>query len=122
VDPCLLIKRGPNGIVMVSVYVDNNFCIGHKQALAKLIEDLKKHVLLVKVTEDMTGYLSCNIAFSQDGKSMWIGQPHLIWKLKQKFGAMVKDLQTYATPRTPGLHMVCPAIVTTEMMARMPLY
>jgi len=122
VDPCLLIKRGPNGIVMVSVYMDNNFCIGHKQALAKLIEDLTKHGLLVKVKEDMTDYLSCNIAFSQDGKSMWIGQPHLIWKLKEKFGAMVKDLQTYATSRTPGLHMVHPVIVNTEMLARMPMY
>jgi len=70
----------------------------------------------------MTDYLSCNIAFLQDGKSMWIGQPHLIWKLEEKFGAMVKNLQIYATPRTPGLHMVWPAIVTTEMTARMPLY
>jgi len=35
---------------------------------------------------------------------------------------MVKNLQTYATPRMPGLHMIQPAIVTTEMMARMPLY
>ncbi len=105
--------------MMILVYVDDNFCIGHKQALEELVKDLKKNGLLVKVTEDMTDYLSCNIAFLQDGKSVWIGQPHLIWKLEEKFGAMVKDLQTYATPGTPGLHMIRPAIVTTEMMARM---
>jgi len=31
-DPCLLIKRGPNGMVMVSFYVDDNFCVGHMLA------------------------------------------------------------------------------------------
>ncbi len=77
---------------MVSVYVEDNFCTGHKPALEELIKDLKKHGLSVKVMEDMTDYLSCNIAFSQDGKSVWIGQPHLIQKLKEKFGGMVKDL------------------------------
>ncbi len=121
-DPCLLIKRGPNGIVMVSVYMDDNICVGHKLALEELVDDLKKSRLLVKVTEDMTDYLTCNIAFSQDGKSTWIGLPHLIRKLEEKFGDMVKGLQTYATPRTPGLHMVRPSIITEEMTARMPLY
>jgi len=91
---------------MVSVYVDDNFCVGHKPALEELIEDLKKNGLLVKVMEDMTDYLSCNISFLQDGKSAWIRQPHLIQKLEEKFRDMVKGLQTYATPGTPGLHMV----------------
>jgi len=116
-DPCLLVKRGPNGIMMVSVYVDDNFCMGHELAPEELVKDLKKHRLLVKVTEDMTDYLSCNIAFSQDRKSAWIGQPHLIQKLKEKFGAMVEDLQTYVTPGTPGLHIVQPAAVMAEMSA-----
>jgi len=93
--------------MVISVYMDDNFCIGHKQALTELIEDLKKHRLPVKVTEDMTDYSSCNIAFLQDGKSVWIGQPCLIQNLEEKFGAMVKDLQTYATPGMAGLHMVC---------------
>jgi len=108
--------------MMISIHVDDNFCIGHKPTLTELIQDLKKHGLLVKVTEDMTNDLSCNIVFLQDGKSMRIRQPHLIWKLEEKLRAVVKDFQTYATPRTPGLHIGQPAIVTTEMMARMPLY
>jgi len=52
--------------------------VGHKKALAEFIEDLKKHGLLMKVTSKMTDYLSCNLAFSEDGGTMWIGQPHLI--------------------------------------------
>ncbi len=99
-------QRGLNGIVMVSVYVDDNFCVGHKLALEELAEDLKKSGLSVKVMEDMTNYLSCNITFLEDGKSVWIGQPHLIPKLEEKFGDMVKGLQTYTTPGTPELHMV----------------
>jgi len=121
-DPCLLIKRGPNGIVIVSVYVDDNFCVGHKPALTDFVEDLKKEGLSVKVTEDMNDYLSCNIVFSPDGKSAWIGQPHLIRKLEEKFGDLVKGLQSYTTPGTPGLHIVRPAIVSPEMTARMPQY
>ncbi len=108
-DLCLVIKRGPNGIVMASVYMDDNFCVGHKQALAKLIEDLKEHGLLVKVTEDMTDYLSCNIVFLQDGKSMWIGQPHLIWKIEEKFGSMGErstDL-CYTRNTRPAYGMAC---------------
>jgi len=48
-------------LVIVSVYVDNNFSIGHKKALHEFVKDLKREGLLVKVTEDLTDYLSCSI-------------------------------------------------------------
>jgi len=28
-DPCLMIKRSDDGSVFASIYVDNNFCVGH---------------------------------------------------------------------------------------------
>jgi len=33
-DPCLLIKKGSNCIMMSLVYMDDNFCIRHKLALS----------------------------------------------------------------------------------------
>jgi len=83
-NPCLFIKQSVNGIIIISVYIDDNLCVGHKKALAKFIEDLKKHGLLMKVTLNMTDYLSCNLVFFEDGGTVWmIGQPHLIQKLEK---------------------------------------
>jgi len=60
----------------------------------------------VKVSEKLTDYLSCTIKLSQDRKSAWIGQPHLIAKLREKFGHLVTKMQTYRTPGTPGQRVV----------------
>ncbi len=103
---CLMIQRSNNGTVFASVYVDNNFCVGHTKALKTFVEDLKKQGLMVKVSEKLTNYLSCMIKFSQDRKSAWVGQPHLIAKLQEKFGYLVTKMQSYCTPGTPGQRVV----------------
>ena len=122
-DPCLFVKRTSKGIIMISVYVDDNFCVGHKAALEEFVADLKKNGLSVKVTSQMTDSLSCNLAFSEDGSTAWIGQPHLIRKLEERFGDLVKNLQSYVTPGTPGIHIVRPSTKTdAEIQARMPVY
>ena len=38
----------------------------------------------------------------------WLGQPHLIKKLKKKFGDLVKHLMEYKTPGTPQTGVVRP--------------
>ncbi len=101
-DPCLMIKRSDNGSVFASIYVDDNFCIGHRQALKQFVEDLKAQGLMVKVSKKLTNYLSCLIKVSADHKSTWIGQPHLIAKLREKFGHLVAKMQVYRTPGMPG--------------------
>ena len=40
---------------------------------------------------------------------MWLGQPHLLRKLKDKFGYMTNGLQVYKTPGTPNQGIVRPA-------------
>jgi len=105
-DPCLFIKQSMNGVIIISVYIDDKFCVGHKKALAEFVEDLKKHGLLVKVVSNLTNYLSCNLAFSKDGGAAWIGQLYLIQKLEEHFGDLIKNLQSYMTPGTPGIHIV----------------
>jgi len=80
-NPCLMIKHLNDGTVFASIYIDDNFCVGNTKALKTFVEDLKKQGLTVKVSEKLTDYLSCLIKFSQDRKSTWVGQPHLIAKL-----------------------------------------
>ena len=85
-NPCLMIQCSNNGTVFASMYVDDNFCVGHTKVLKTFVEDLKKQGLTVKVSDKLTNYLSCMIKLSQDRKSAWVGQPHLIAKLRKKFG------------------------------------
>jgi len=81
VDPCLMIKYSNDRTLFASVYIDDNFCVGHTKVLKAFVEDLKKQGLTVKVAEKLMDYLSCLIKFSQDRKSAWVRQPHLIAKL-----------------------------------------
>ena len=105
-DPCLMVHRSEKGFVFVSVYVDDNLCVGHKAALKEFVKLLIENGLNIKVTEGLSDYLSCNIVVSKDRKKAWIGQPHLVKKLEKKFGEMVASMQTYQTPGTPGQHIM----------------
>jgi len=71
-NPCLMIKWLNDGTVFASIYVDDNFCIGHKPALKSFVKDLKQQGLTVKVLDKLTDYLSCSIKFSNDKKRAWI--------------------------------------------------
>jgi len=102
VGPCLMIKHSNDRTIFASIYVDDNVCIRHTKALAMFVEDLKKQGLTIKVSSKLTNYLSCLIKISEDRKSAWIGQPHLIEKLCTKFGHLVQNMQSYHTPGMPG--------------------
>jgi len=86
--------------------VDDNFCIRQKLALKSFVKDLKQQGLTVKVSEKLMDYLSCSIKFSNDKKQAWIGQLHLIAKFREKFGHLVRDMQSYHTPGMPGQRVV----------------
>ncbi len=98
-DLCLMIKQSNDRTIFALIYVDDNFCIGHQNALNTFVEDLKTQGLMVKVSDKLMDYLSCSIKFLKDKKRAWIGQPHLITKL---FGYLVDKMQIYHMPGTPG--------------------
>jgi hypothetical protein len=70
------------------------------------VSELPKHGLNVTVTEKLDDYLSCEVVFNYAYDTAWIGQPHMVKKLKQKLGPMVKNMMTYKTPGTPGQGLV----------------
>ena len=100
-DPCLLMKRDVNGIVYLALWVDDIYAQGHKDALDKLEEDLKKH-FQIKVETTLKDYLSCEVIFDKEKTKCWVGQPHLMKKLLNTFETSIRSLQSYKTPGTPG--------------------
>jgi hypothetical protein len=76
VDPCLLTRRSNKGIVYVACYVDDIFAVGHDKAIKETIKLIKAQGLSnVKVQDELTDYLSCNILFNQNKIIAWLGQP-----------------------------------------------
>ena len=64
---------------------------------------------------NLDDYLSCQILFSNDGQSAWVGQPHLISNLEKVFGDEVKGLRKYLTPGTPGMRQVREEQITLRL-------
>jgi hypothetical protein len=108
-DPCLLTRKNSKGIVFIGIYVDDCYCCGHEAAIDETISQLKASGFGIKVEDNLTDYLSCNIVFDKKKTKAWLGQPHLIKNLDEKFGKLVDNLQKYRTPGTPGLRVTRPA-------------
>jgi hypothetical protein len=102
VDPCLMQKKIGNMIAIVAIYVDDCLFVGNEELIQETVEGIKNWGLQVKIEDDLSDYLSCKILFSKDRSKAWLGQPHLIKSLEDKFGDMVRNLQTYRTPGTPN--------------------
>ena len=105
-DPCLFKRQNHLGICFITCYVDDNLCIGDKAAIWSVMEELPKNGLNVTVTENLDDYLSCEVIMNDAKDTAWIGQPHMVKKLRQKFGDMVKGMKTYQAPGTPGQGLV----------------
>ena len=89
------------------MYVDDNWCIGHRAAIDDLLEEIQKH-FNITIEEGLQDYLSCEIVVSKDRKRAWLGQPHMIKKLRKTFGDEVHGMPRYKTPGTPGFGVTRP--------------
>jgi hypothetical protein len=116
-DPCLMTRRCEKGIVYIALYVDGCYCVGHKEAIQDTITKIIANGFDVKVKDDLTDYLSCNILFNKNKTKAWLGQPHLIKNLEKKYGEAIKSLQAYKTPGTPGQGIVRPDKGETSFLA-----
>jgi transposase InsO family protein len=107
-DPCLFIRYSDKGIVMMVIHVDDVYAIGTNESIDEAVSDIRNTGFTVKVEDDTSDYLSCEIAFSKDKSKAWIGQPHLLKKLESKFGELVSGMTKYHTPGTPGAGLLRP--------------
>ena len=105
-DRCLYFRQTDKGIVIVLTYVDDNLCVGQREALQEVVDEIPKHGLQITVEHDLKDYLSCEIRVSDDKKKAWMGQPHMIKKIAKTFEEEVDKRQRYKTAGTPGLGLV----------------
>ena len=105
IDPCLLFKKTEKGLVLIGIYVDDLLIIGDDCDINEVINDIKKH-FKVKVKDNLKDYLSCEICFDKNMKTAWIGQPHLIQKLRDQFGDEVDNKSTFGTPGMPSFKIL----------------
>jgi hypothetical protein len=110
IDSCLMIQNNKDGIVFICLYVDDCYAVGKTHTLDQLVKDIcTKGGYKVKVEDNLSDYLSCNIVFNKNKKRAWLGQPHLIKSLQEKFGERVSKMIRYKTPGTPGGRMIRPS-------------
>ena len=93
-DPCLFTRVNTNGTVHCGVYVDDIYIVGDDKAVHSAIADIKSR-FNITIEESLADYLSCEIKFNKQKTKAWVGQPHLMKKLRNKFEAMVSELQVY---------------------------
>ena len=55
-DPCLYIKKSTNGIMYVTLHVDDNLMIGDIATINGAIEALKNKGLVLKIVEGLQDY------------------------------------------------------------------
>ena len=82
--------------------------VGNIAAIGDAIKALKSKGLVLKIVEGLQDYLSYKIKFSNHRKHAWLGQPHLIKNMENKFGGLVKEIQSHETPGTPKFLIVRP--------------
>jgi hypothetical protein len=105
----MLYKKSNNEFTVVVIHVDDCYMIGSKQSLEEVVKLIEEKGLKVKVESSTKDYLSCEIIFNSEKTKAWIGQPHLIKKLENKFKDIIGSNQfEYMTPGTPGLNIVRP--------------
>lgn len=91
-DPCLFMRHDDKGICFVLLHVDDCYASGTEEAIESVVKEIQKHGLAVTVDREISDYLSCEIIMSKDKSKAWIGQPHMIKKIKNKFSDMVKGM------------------------------
>jgi hypothetical protein len=96
---------------MMVIHVDDCYTVGHGDAKREVIQLIEKETLELKVQENVTDYLGCEIVINKSRTKAWIGQPHMVNKIEKSFGELVKNMKKCKTPGTPSFNIIRP---TTE--------
>ena len=100
-EPCLFYRKNELGMAILVSYVDDNAIAGDEAAIKDTLQGLMDNGLTY-TRESLTDYLSCEVIFDKQETKAWIGQPHMMKKLKREFWKEVETLQVYDTPGSPN--------------------
>ena len=73
IDPCLLTKKSKLGICYTAIHVDDNLIVGHMRAVEDIIQQIRKHKLVLNVENGLRDYSACDIILSDDHLRGWLG-------------------------------------------------
>jgi hypothetical protein len=104
----MLLKWTQYGVIVIGTYVDDCLVIRKRCRIDELIVELKTRVFNLKVENNLTDYLSCQLIENTESKEILILQPHLINNLEANFGDEEKNKGIYKTPGTPRFKIICP--------------
>jgi hypothetical protein len=93
---------------MITTCVDDCLCIGGEEDLKTLVKEIKATGYKIKVEENVEDYLSCHIVTNKARTKLWLGQPHIIKNIIDKFGKQLSKMQSYTTPGTPNVGVIRP--------------
>jgi hypothetical protein len=99
IDPCLMIKRNEDGIVLLCIYVDDVCLMGDKKAVENAIIQIEE-VFNIRKEGPLKDYLGCIVEFKKNEAT--IHQPHILKKLISKFEKSTNNLRLVKTPSPPG--------------------
>ena len=100
-DPCLMIRKNEEGMVLLCIYVDDVLIMGNKGAIDKAIEDIMKEFSIRKEGK-LHDYLGCIINFDEDNNAGSIHQPYTLKKLETKFKNLIENVRKTELPSAPG--------------------
>ena len=95
-----LCKENEKGLVYLALYINDNLMVGESEAVDEVIVILKENGLVLKELEGLQDSLSCKVKFLKDEKRAWLGEPHLIKNLDNKFVIVSKRCKVIK-------HLVC---------------
>ena len=74
----------------------------YEAAIKAVTKEVPQHGLQVTVTKKLDDYLSCELQVNAAQYTAWLGQPHMVKKIKKVFGEMTSNMMKYQTPGTPN--------------------
>jgi hypothetical protein len=88
IEPCLF-HANKGGRLLLILHVDDCYVVGSEEGLKYTKQSLEKKGLKLKVEENVTDYLSCQLLFNKTKTMAWLGQPHLLKKMEKSYGHLI---------------------------------
>jgi hypothetical protein len=79
--------------------------VGSAEGLKYTRQSLEQKGLILKVEENVTDYLSCQLLFNKTKTMAWLGQPHLFKKMEKSYRHLITRNNNFKTPGTPNFNI-----------------